>query len=42
MKKNYYKWLPVLVLFTLLLSSCNGSRQSTHNHGVSNHGFSGY
>ncbi|MDN3655989.1 hypothetical protein QWZ08_10155 [Ferruginibacter paludis] len=42
MKKNYYKWLSMLVIAVLLLSACNGSRQSMHNHGVSNRGFSGY
>ena len=41
--KNYLvKFLPVLVALILLLSACNGSRQSTHNRGVNNTGYKGY
>ena len=42
MKNNFYKILVVLVVVTAILSACNGSRQSTHNHGVNNSGFKGY
>jgi hypothetical protein len=41
--KNYFtKLLPVLLVFLLLFSACNTSRQSTRNRGVNNNGYKGY
>lgn len=41
MKNNLYKLLSILLVFVLLLSACNGSRQSTHR-GINNSNYKGY
>jgi len=42
MKTNLTKLMAVLVVSLLLLSACNGSRQSTHHRSVNNSGYRGY
>jgi hypothetical protein len=42
MKNNFYKLLILFVIAVCILSACDASRQSMHNHGVNNSSYKGY